>query len=68
MGHIRVSRLTVSDVKTPGLWYTQVVSVKDTLFNSYDLFCPWTAPRNGSLLIFSWLLMPLGIKFSVLRA
>jgi hypothetical protein len=55
------------DGKTPGLWYAQVTSVKGTMFNSYDLFCPWTAPKqwfSTDLLVAA---EAVGIKYSILE-
>jgi hypothetical protein len=55
------------DGKRPGLWYAQVTSVRESLFNSYDLFCPWTAAKqwfSTDLLVAA---QGVGIKFDILE-
>jgi hypothetical protein len=55
------------DGKTPGLWYAQVASIKNTIFDSYQLFCPWTLQKqwfSTDLLVAA---EAVGIKFSILE-
>jgi hypothetical protein len=32
--------------KTPGLWLAQITDVSKSIFDSYQCFCPWTAPKQ----------------------
>lgn len=69
LGNGQYSRVRADrfDGKTCGLWYAEVVSVKGTVFNSYDLFCPWIAPKqwfSTDLLVAS---RDAGIQFEVLE-
>lgn len=69
LGNGQYSRITGEryDGKTPGLWYAQVTSIKNTIFDSYQLFCPWTQQRqwfSTDLLIAA---SDVGITFSVLE-
>lgn len=55
------------DEKTPGLWYAQVVSIKESLFDSFRAFCPWTSPRqwfSTDLLVAA---RSAGIQFEILE-
>lgn len=55
------------DSKTPGLWYAQVTSIRDTLFNSYQAFCPWNAPRQWFSTDLLGAAQSNGIKFEILE-
>jgi hypothetical protein len=55
------------DGKTPGLWYVEVTSVRNSIFDSYQAFCPWVAPRmwlSTDLLVAA---RDAGIQFNVLE-
>jgi hypothetical protein len=55
------------DGKMPGLWYAQVTSIRGTLFDSYQLFCPWTEQKqwfSTELLVAA---QEVGIRFTVLE-
>jgi hypothetical protein len=55
------------DGKVTGLWYAQVTSVRESFFNSYSAFCPWSEPRmwlSTDLLVAA---AAAGIQFDVLE-
>lgn len=69
LGNGQYTRVTADrfDGKMLGLWCAEVKSIKNTIFDSYQLFCPWSAPRqwfSSDLLVAA---ADVGIKFDVLE-